>query len=87
MTSDQFLDALGGTFVVAKLLGIKPPSVSGWRGRPVFEIPEGKLVRLAPEAEKRGIATRRELFPESCEQIWPELAVHPTTTTQEPSHE
>lgn len=74
MTSDEFLDALGGTFIVARLLGIKPPSVTGWRGRSVFGIPEDKLIRLAPVSEERGIATRRELLPSICEQIWPELA-------------
>ena len=83
MTSDEFLDALGGTFSVAKLLGIKPPSVTGWRGRPVFGIPEDKLIRLAPVAEERGVATRRELLPAICEQIWPELA---QPAPQEVSH-
>lgn len=84
MTSDEFLDALGGTFAVAELLGIRPPSVSGWRGRSVFNLPEGKLIRLAPIAEERGIATRRELLPTICEKVWPELATTPQTTqTQE----
>lgn len=81
MTSDELLDALGGTFTVARMLGVKPPSVTGWRGRRVFDIPEDKLIRLAPISEERGIASRRELLPLICEQIWPELA-----TTQEASH-
>lgn len=88
MTSDEFLDAFGGTFAVAKLLGIRPPSVTAWRGRYVCDIPEDKLIRLAPAAEVRGIATRRELLPDSFEQIWPELAnqAHAQASTQEVSH-
>lgn len=75
MTSDQFIDALGGTFAVAALLGIKPPSVSRWRGgRSVFAIPDDKLIRLAPIAEAKGIASRRDLRPDDWLQIWPELA-------------
>lgn len=75
MTSNHFVDALGGTYAVAALLGIRPPSVSGWRdGRSVHDIPEDKLMRLAPVSEARGIATRRDLFPDDWHLIWPELA-------------
>ena len=75
MTATQFVDALGGTNAVASLLGIKPPSVSGWRdGRDVHQIPDDKLIRLAPIAEARGIASRKELRPRDWQSIWPELA-------------
>lgn len=68
----SLIDALGGTFAVASLTGVKPPSVSGWKetGR----IPDDKRIRLAPVAEERGIATRKELFPDDWHLIWPELA-------------
>lgn len=71
MNAIQLIDALGGTAAVADLSGVKPPSVSGWKesGR----IPDNKLIRLAPIAEARGIATRKELFPVDWHQIWPEL--------------
>lgn len=74
MEPAAFIDALGGTFAVAELLGIKPPSVSGWKesGR----IPDDKLMRLAPIAEARGVATRRDLFPRDAHKIWPDLAPH-----------
>lgn len=77
MTSDQFIDALGGTFAVAALLGIKPPSVSRWRGeRSVLAaVPDDKLIRLAPIAEAKGIASRQDLRPNDWQQIWPELAL------------
>jgi DNA-binding transcriptional regulator YdaS (Cro superfamily) len=80
MNASTFIEALGGTAVVAALTGVKPPSVSGWKesGR----IPDDKLIRLAPIAEARGIATRKELFPTDFWAIWPELA-EPKGTVQE----
>ncbi|MFD2297742.1 hypothetical protein QRO11_15460 [Paracidovorax citrulli] len=72
MDALQLINALGGTYEVAKLTDVKPPSVSGWKeaGR----IPDAKLIRLAPVAEARGVATRKELFPDDWHLIWPELA-------------
>ncbi|WP_369913916.1 Rha family transcriptional regulator [Xanthomonas sp. NCPPB 3005] len=31
MDANQIIDALGGTFAVARLCKVKPPSVSEWR--------------------------------------------------------
>lgn len=81
----ELIDALGGTYVVAELAGVKPPSVSGWKeaGR----IPDAKLIRLAPIAEQRGIATRKGLFPDDWQEIWPELVGpkdHQGATSAEP---
>ena len=74
-TSSELIDKLGGPAVVAKLLGIKPPSVVGWRAN---GIPDDKLIRLAPTCERLGIASRQELRPNDWRQIWPELhAQHP----------
>jgi DNA-binding transcriptional regulator YdaS (Cro superfamily) len=70
-TSSELIDKLGGPAAVAKMLGIKPPSVVGWRAH---GIPADKLIRLAPVCEKMGIASRRELRPDDWQQIWPELA-------------
>lgn len=72
MQPDELIDALGGTNAVAHLLGIRPPSVSGWRES--RRIPEDKLVRLAVIAEARNVTTRKALFPEAWREIWPELA-------------
>lgn len=69
--SSELIDKLGGPAAVARLLGIKPPSVVGWRAN---GIPDDKLIRLAPTLEKAGIATRRELRPDDWQSIWPELA-------------
>ena len=62
---------LGGTFAVAKLLNVQPPTVSRWKTN--SSIPKDKLVRLAVIAEGRGIATRQEIVP-NWREIWPELA-------------
>lgn len=72
MNAIELIEALGGTAAVAELSGVKPPSVSGWKetGR----IPDDKLIRIAPIAEARGIASRKELFPTDWQDIWPELA-------------
>jgi len=79
-TSSELIDKLGGPAVVAKLLGIKPPSVVGWR---TGGIPDDKLIRLAPVCEKQGIATRQELRPNDWREIWPELAAaHPESQPQ-----
>ncbi|MDR0274128.1 MAG: helix-turn-helix domain-containing protein [Burkholderiaceae bacterium] len=62
---------MGGTTAVARLFGVKAPSVHAWRES---GIPDDKLIRLAPLAEQRGVASRRELRPDDWAQIWPELA-------------
>jgi len=71
MKHDQLIELLGGTTEVAKALGIKPPSVSGWK---LSRIPDDKLIRLAVIAESRGISSRKELFPDTWQQLWPELS-------------
>jgi DNA-binding transcriptional regulator YdaS (Cro superfamily) len=70
MKHSRLIELLGGTTEVARLIGIKPPSVSDWKKS---GIPEDKLIRLAPIAESRGIASRKELLPSLWKQIWPEL--------------
>jgi len=78
-TSSELIDKLGGPAAVAKMLGIKPPSVVGWRAN---GIPDDKLIRLAPTCEKLGIASRQELRPNDWQQIWPELGVKIETQSQ-----
>jgi DNA-binding transcriptional regulator YdaS (Cro superfamily) len=65
------IQKLGGSTAVARLLGIKPSSVDGWRTK---GIPRDKLIRLASIAELRGIARRQDLLPDDWHLIWPELA-------------
>ena len=72
MIPAELIEKLGGTCEVARLSGIRPPSVTAWKASGV--IPDGHLIRLAVIAEQRGIATRKEISPETAQQIWPELA-------------
>ncbi|WP_227063256.1 Cro/CI family transcriptional regulator [Acinetobacter pittii] len=68
MNDAQLIDLLGGVTAVARLLGIAPSSVSGWKA-----IPIDRKIRLAVIAEDLGLATRKELFPDSYQDIWIEL--------------
>ena len=68
MTDNQLIVALGGCNAVARLLGIKPSSVSGWKS-----IPIDRKIRLAVIAEEKGITTRKILFPNCYGDIWIEL--------------
>lgn len=43
MTADEVIDALGGTFRVAEMCEVRPPSVSEWRKR---GIPKARLLFL-----------------------------------------
>lgn len=47
LDATQIIDALGGTFAVARLCNVRPPSVSEWRRN--NEIPSARLqyLRLA----------------------------------------
>ncbi|MFW1777577.1 Cro/CI family transcriptional regulator [Acinetobacter baumannii] len=68
MIDNQLVDALGGCNAVARLLGIRPSSVSGWKA-----IPNDRKIRLAVIAEEKGISSRKELFPNNYQDIWIEL--------------
>lgn len=71
MNDAQLIDVLGGVTAVARLLGIAPSSVSGWKA-----IPLDRKIRLAVIAEDLGLSTRKELFPDSYQDIWIELRPH-----------
>jgi DNA-binding transcriptional regulator YdaS (Cro superfamily) len=70
MNTNEIIDLLGGTFAVAKMCQISPPSVSQWRNN---GLPGDKLVLLAAELEKKsnGRWSRKEI--PNWQQIWPEL--------------
>lgn len=71
LTDEQLIVELGDCTKVADLVQIKPPSVSGWKRKKL--IPTDKRIFLAVIAEQRGISTRKELFHDSYQRIWPEL--------------
>ena len=76
---NEVIDLLGGTNKVAHLLGVTAASISQWRSR--LRIPEGQLVRIAARVERvsEGRISRRALFPDEWERIWPELALLPVS--------
>ncbi|MGH8758083.1 MAG: Cro/CI family transcriptional regulator [Burkholderiales bacterium] len=73
MTDSEIIELLGGVTAVARMLGIKPPSVHNWL---TDGIPEGRLRELAGQIELRsgGRFSRRERWPDKFAFYWPELA-------------
>jgi DNA-binding transcriptional regulator YdaS (Cro superfamily) len=72
MTNNEIIDILGGTAKVAKLCKISLAGVSQWRKN---GIPQDKLIFLAASLEKvtEGKITRKQLFPDTWQDIWTEL--------------
>lgn len=73
MTDTEIIELLGGVTPVARMLGIKPPSVHAWLQD---GIPESRLRELAGQIELKsgGRFSRRERWPEKYAFYWPELA-------------
>jgi DNA-binding transcriptional regulator YdaS (Cro superfamily) len=74
LSAMYLVDLLGGTFQVAHMLNIKPPSVSDWKSSNT--IPDDKLIRLASKIENisNNEINRKILFPDDWQTLWPELA-------------
>jgi DNA-binding transcriptional regulator YdaS (Cro superfamily) len=72
MTNNEIINILGGTTKVAKLCGVSVPAVAQWRHNGV---PQDKLIFLAASLEKvtEGKMTRKQLFPDTWQDIWTEL--------------
>lgn len=77
----EIIQTLGGITAVARLLGIRPPSVHGWLSA---GIPDHRLRELAGELERvtAGKFNRKERWPEKHAFYWPELAQASTNTAQ-----
>jgi len=73
MTDPEIIQLLGGVTAVARMLGIKPPSVHAWLED---GIPEARLRELAAQIEIKsdGRFTRRDRWPDRFAFYWPELA-------------
>lgn len=67
--ASALIDCLGGTAAVASLLGIKPPSVSAWRGAGIGRARVAELV-IATGREAKSL---RDLESDRWHLIWPEL--------------
>ena len=81
MTDIEIIQLLGGITAVARLLGIKPPSVHAWLEA---GIPDARLRELAGHLEKvsDGRFSRRERWPDKYSFYWPELASAHVNTAQ-----
>ena len=64
-------DVLGGAAALARLLGIKPQTVTQWRSGK-RRIPASRCHAI--EKATKGKVTRRDLRPDDFHLIWPELA-------------
>lgn len=71
-TDSQIIELLGGPTKIAKICKISVPAVSMWKNT---GIPADKMVYLGAmlEQESKGLVTRKDLFPDSYQLIWPEL--------------
>ena len=72
MSDHEIIRTLGGVTAVARMLGIKPPSVHAWIET---GIPDGRLVQLAAQIEikSEGKFSRRERWPTKYSFYWPEM--------------
>jgi len=63
----------GRQAALAKAIGAHAPDISRWAdGTRPIPVAHGAAI----EAATRGLVTRREMFPDDWQRIWPELAVH-----------
>lgn len=49
MTDNEIIDAFGGSAALARLVGVKSPSVSYWRRKGIPELRKLQLKTLRPE--------------------------------------
>lgn len=83
MSDREIIALLGGPAAVARMVRVRPPSVQGWL---VDGIPEGRLIELAAEIERRDPVrfSRRRRWPDRCHLIWPDLAPASDVIAAEP---
>lgn len=73
LSAHEIVVRLEGTNAAARFFGVKPPSVTEWVRNGA--IPEDKLIRRAAALERCIPSfSRQDQFPQSFQEIWPELA-------------
>jgi DNA-binding transcriptional regulator YdaS (Cro superfamily) len=72
MENNEIINLLGGTSKVSRLCGVSPASVSQWRKK---GIPKDRLIFVAALIERlsEGKYTRKQMFPNTWQDIWIEL--------------
>jgi DNA-binding transcriptional regulator YdaS (Cro superfamily) len=73
MSPSKMIDTLGGTAAVARLCKLRMSTVSDWKH--LDYVPQQSLFLIAYplEVATNGKVSRKKLFPEFWEQVWPEL--------------
>jgi DNA-binding transcriptional regulator YdaS (Cro superfamily) len=71
-TDKEIIEMLGGTSRVSRLCKVSPSAVSLWIAR---GIPALQMMYLGATLEKEsyGLVTRKDLFPDTWQLVWPEL--------------
>jgi DNA-binding transcriptional regulator YdaS (Cro superfamily) len=71
-TDKEIIEMLGGTSRVSRLCKVSPSAVSLWMTR---GIPALQMMYLGATLEKEscGLVTRKDLFPDTWQLVWPEL--------------
>ena len=72
-------ETVGGVKKLADLLGVAESTVTQWR-KGIRPIPLRKGVQI--EIATKQLVTRRDLYPNEWQDIWPELATQAPTTTE-----
>ncbi|WP_184064500.1 MULTISPECIES: YdaS family helix-turn-helix protein [unclassified Paraburkholderia] len=80
-TATQLIRLLGGPTAVARLLDIRPPSVTAWK---TSGINPGRVAELAI-ATGRIVKSKADLRPDRWHEIWPELIDTPSSPTPQPT--
>jgi DNA-binding transcriptional regulator YdaS (Cro superfamily) len=72
MENNEIINLLGGTSKVSRLCNVSPAAVCQWRKK---GIPKDRLIFVAALIERlsEGKYTRKQMFPESWQDIWIEL--------------
>jgi DNA-binding transcriptional regulator YdaS (Cro superfamily) len=72
MENNEIINLLGGTSKVSKLCSVSPAAVCQWRKN---GIPKDRLIFVAALIERlsEGKYTRKQMFPDSWQDIWIEL--------------
>ena len=72
MENNEIINLLGGTSKVSRMCGVTAAAVCQWRKK---GIPKDRLIFVAALIERlsEGKYTRKQMFPESWQDIWIEL--------------
>ena len=72
MENNEIINLLGGTSKVSRMCGVSPSAICQWRKK---GIPQDRLIFVAATLEQLsdGKYTRKQMFPNSWQDIWIEL--------------